>query len=1090
MKRYPHVIGLWFLAFGAGIVLVFFVLYVLPTTQNLTGAVISRDRIVEGYEFRIGESLPHGSFITIPTDTHAIVTCPNENPPQGYRWASPNDYSFAGFKAYEFSQNFTAEQDPENPQWPGQRAGYYGRPTTLQTFKPGRTYYIFGGTYGHIFGCALPMNTIQSSSASSSTSESSACAATSISTESASLPSQKAGAASVYDANRKKIYIFGGLTRDIFEFDPIAGTVALLETKLPYPLTRASAVFDPIHDKAYIFGGKSDSTAKKRDEILAFDPESNHVDIVGKLSLPLADTAAVWDTARSKAYIFGGFDDEDNPRRNFDTFDPLKGVELTGLSLPYEVADATAAIDPRTGISYVLSGYKLNATYPTTSVIFFDPLHSTLDWQGGGYPDVASFRGASAAWNPVLQRIVVVGGILNSSTRLDSIRLFNPDNVSYTALSEHLNGAPYQGSLAWDSDTSSMYVIGGTNVTFNMTQIKKITTSSVACPASSASSTSSSSSTSQSSSQANPTVYSIGEDGWIYKNYADRIAFAGSHASHLTIDQDHKLLLWYNDTITTADDEGIFAVDPFGTCVSKISNSLTPSGAMLYNRSSGKILYQIGNQINPLSIDGSAGTYFDLGSVSKTLVGMDTGSQRLIVLDNANPFAIRAVANDLSSSLQIINQNAPHSTPLSPIMDTRTGVMYWLSNGGTSIWKYDPNAQSNPTNITPSATNGVQFAAIRFDATTGRIFLKNFTYGASSMNMDGSDFVTGLPLEEFTKRLNAAYDMESTLMESAQTSSVARTCLLFSLSSSSSHSSASSSSTPEHVFGVSSDRLTINVSTDGGQARDILHTTTPIQSIAIDPQGNGVYWKDADGSFVGFSWVNGIGECHSTLVTNTGDTTFLQEQATILIDGITGKIFWQSPLVHGSFHVSNLDGSNVQTIGPFRETNGNYKQVSLVAIDVQRRKIYVSINSAADNLYSFNLDDIGAPPAIVLQGNYSNPSTTRYNDIQLDTKTGDLFYVRVSGPTNVMRSVYTLSNNQQIFIAPDDQVVLDEMARRIYTLSDGSSHALSIPIDPLPPEPTVSPALISIGEFEAHKNKWYYHGNIVLPPSLASCPHP
>jgi N-acetylneuraminic acid mutarotase len=151
-----------------------------------------------------------------------------------------------------------------------------------------------------------------------------------------------------FDPDTAKMYVFGGShgsTRfnDLWAYDPAANTWTQLTPGGSVPAARedATMAFNPGSGRATLFGGFNGSDL---DDIVVYNPDDN-------VWIPLSPSGAkpsgrsftdlVYDSAGTKAILFGGFQYDGEIQRDTWSFNPATG-NWTQLSLPGDLPDARA----------------------------------------------------------------------------------------------------------------------------------------------------------------------------------------------------------------------------------------------------------------------------------------------------------------------------------------------------------------------------------------------------------------------------------------------------------------------------------------------------------------------------------------------------------------------------------------------------------------------------------------------------------------------------------------------------------------------------------------------------------------------------
>jgi hypothetical protein len=232
---------------------------------------------------------------------------------------------------------------------------------------------------------------------------------------------------------------------------------------LPSGRDLAAAAYDPESGVAYLFGGLD---GQYLDQIVAFNPGhpfERQIEILeDRLPSPRSATAAVWDSSRGVAYVFGGLEIFYPTLDEIVVFDPSRpvGQQVTVLpdALPFYIASASAVWDEVREKAYLFGGNNSNG-----AVVEFDP------WAPAGsrvhvLPDTLpdARLGSSAVWDPVRDVAYVFGG-LGSST-VSQIVEFDPARPSgqrLTILPETLPSPRFRSTAVWDRDRGVALVFGG-----------------------------------------------------------------------------------------------------------------------------------------------------------------------------------------------------------------------------------------------------------------------------------------------------------------------------------------------------------------------------------------------------------------------------------------------------------------------------------------------------------------------------------------------------------------------------------------------------------------------------------------------------
>jgi|APSaa5957512535_1039671.scaffolds.fasta_scaffold01117_3 cysteine-rich repeat protein len=171
-----------------------------------------------------------------------------------------------------------------------------------------------------------------------------------------SLPSKRVWSTAVWDAERKKVYIFGGIPdqndpnsrtstvgKEILEFDPVRRSIRTMGSKLKENVRQGASAWNPKTGKIYIFGSIY---------IHEFDPVNDSISTSTNTFANInsyGSLSAVWDTENDKALIFGIAQTHDTPRMVY-SYDP-EGDILVKSSV--QSADRPSMTwDPERNVAY------------------------------------------------------------------------------------------------------------------------------------------------------------------------------------------------------------------------------------------------------------------------------------------------------------------------------------------------------------------------------------------------------------------------------------------------------------------------------------------------------------------------------------------------------------------------------------------------------------------------------------------------------------------------------------------------------------------------------------------------------------------
>jgi hypothetical protein len=244
---------------------------------------------------------------------------------------------------------------------------------------------------------------------------------------SGTAPSARHMTSAVYDPLRDRMVVFGGLDRGVGYLDDVwalslgaAPTWSRIEPAVAGPVARArhSAVYDSVGDRMIVFGGVhagqrgadfgllNDAWALTLSGVPMWSPLSP----AGPAPSPRYDQSAVYDPARDRILVFGGYDGQ--ARLNDVWSLSLKGrprwrqLNPAG-TLPTPRLEHAAILDPAGDRMVVFSGLADGYVSDTWSLSLAD----RNVWTQITAPSEPSVRwGQTAVYDPVKARMVVFGG--------------------------------------------------------------------------------------------------------------------------------------------------------------------------------------------------------------------------------------------------------------------------------------------------------------------------------------------------------------------------------------------------------------------------------------------------------------------------------------------------------------------------------------------------------------------------------------------------------------------------------------------------------------------------------------------------------
>jgi N-acetylneuraminic acid mutarotase len=181
------------------------------------------------------------------------------------------------------------------------------------------------------------------------------------------------GHAMVYDAGRKKMFVFGGGTtvgvrNDTWEWDGAAGTWEKRSTTSPPALSSHAMAYDAARGKVVLFGGYDNSFNGVAGDLWEWDGAAGTWTRRSPGTMPGAwpsardATSLVFDSMRKKIVLFGGFDNAGTFFRDLWEWDGDSGTWMNRtpavppMSWPDARANHAAVYDARRDRTVIFGG--------------------------------------------------------------------------------------------------------------------------------------------------------------------------------------------------------------------------------------------------------------------------------------------------------------------------------------------------------------------------------------------------------------------------------------------------------------------------------------------------------------------------------------------------------------------------------------------------------------------------------------------------------------------------------------------------------------------------------------------------------------
>jgi hypothetical protein len=245
----------------------------------------------------------------------------------------------------------------------------------------------------------------------------------------------KAGASAVYDPDRQRMIVFGGVASDgtpqsdvwALDLTPLSENWTPLATagNRPAPRTQHTAVYDEVNQRMVIFGGR-DSRGVLLNDVWALDlagsvPQWMQLSAGAGPSLREEHTA-IYDRANGRMIVFGGRDSGGSVNNDVWalnlTRESESWIQLTGLGVgPPQRRSHTAIYDSFNQRMITFAGV-LSDNSPARDVWALDLRRGREGWakietRGEFPPNCIEMI---AAYDPLNQRMIVYGGVDSGGT--------------------------------------------------------------------------------------------------------------------------------------------------------------------------------------------------------------------------------------------------------------------------------------------------------------------------------------------------------------------------------------------------------------------------------------------------------------------------------------------------------------------------------------------------------------------------------------------------------------------------------------------------------------------------------------------------
>lgn len=288
----------------------------------------------------------------------------------------------------------------------------------------------------------------------------------------AKLPIERRGSAAVYVPSRGTAYVLAGQSgtqtlplplSDIVAFDVNARTAEEIGTSID-GRSSASAVYVPDRRAVYLFGGRAGLESAVSHSILRYDVDRVTTDVLS-VTLPVSrtETAAAYDSARKRAYIFGGWSPGVTPQYSADVlrFDPAaETLSGSGSALPSGRSGMAAVYVPHRDKVYLFGG--VNQAGCVAQILAYDPGQDRLTTLPSALPTAVAH--AAAVYDALTNKIFLFGGWNPQlpGEHLDQIVAFDVETEAATLLPAKLPFIRSKAVAFAIPDEGVAYIVGGT----------------------------------------------------------------------------------------------------------------------------------------------------------------------------------------------------------------------------------------------------------------------------------------------------------------------------------------------------------------------------------------------------------------------------------------------------------------------------------------------------------------------------------------------------------------------------------------------------------------------------------------------------
>ncbi len=267
------------------------------------------------------------------------------------------------------------------------------------------------------------------------------------------------GVTSVYAPTTQTTFMFSDGIYEVDRSAPFGGEVSLTSDSFPEEAISRAAVWDTSRNVAYLFGGYHPISRQRINKIYEFNPslsEGSRLRLLTTFASPQSGGSAVWDDVANVAYLFGGTSGSGFSMRTIHQFNPI-GLQVSTLpeTLISPASLLSAAWSTRDHKAYIFGD-------GSDTIFRFDPRASSNRLQAIDTLPTARI-GPHTAFDSVHGIIYIVGGWNGGSENLKDVVGFDPAapfGTRVNMLGELPKGRAY-GSAIFDPIHQDALILGG-----------------------------------------------------------------------------------------------------------------------------------------------------------------------------------------------------------------------------------------------------------------------------------------------------------------------------------------------------------------------------------------------------------------------------------------------------------------------------------------------------------------------------------------------------------------------------------------------------------------------------------------------------